>query len=284
MNKERMSMEMDNNFIEEFGGEENIDALNVLIGAVTDGEGEELQGEELPPEELHIPEEALPPEEAVVPQEVIDPSIPPPPQVNPDTQAILSQMQEQNNNIAAMQEQMRAQPQQAPQPEPELTEEEEAIVELKKRIGFDKLEEQNMLMKQQLEEQTNRISKQDTAAHELAVRSDIDSLKIEFNGFDERLVAQELEAMSQQPVMLPSGQIASDERGNPVNHAMLNDNKEGWARIWNEKFAQTTAPKPDPIVPAGAGNTAPSKSPIDRIKESNDNVSTGEALLDLIGR
>lgn len=278
---------MDNSFMEEFGGEENLDALNVLINEVTDGE--ELVPETPEPilepiEEEIVPEEVI--EEEVVPEQVVeeeplDPTAPPPPQVSPETAALIEEMRNQNNNIAQIAEQLKNQPQ-APEAVPELSEEEQALEELKKRMGFDKLAEQNELLKQQLEAQNERLSQQDAKAYQSAIQSDIDSLKIVHKGFDESLVAKELDALSQQPVILPNGEVARDGQGNPINQAMLHDNKAGWEKIWTDKFAQKEAPKADPIVPATAGKTAPTKSALERIKESDNNVSTGEALLDLI--
>jgi exonuclease VII large subunit len=201
--------------------------------------------------------------------------------LSPETAAILAQMQEQNQHIAQMQEQL-AQKQQTEQ-QPELTEEEQAIEELKERLGFNKQSEVIQQLEEKLKQQNELLEMQKQEAYQSAVRSDIDSLRAELKGFDENLVAQELEALSRQPVMLPNGQIARDEYGNPINQAMLMDNKEGWAKIWNDKFAQQEAPKPDPIVPSTAGNTTTSqKSPLDVIRESEDNVETGEALLRLI--
>ena len=295
MNKEK-TMTDDNRFdqdmINEFGGEENADALDVLIGAVTEGVPEEMlppepevAPQEVPPEEVILEGEApitegeIPPE--VLPEE-INPEVPPQPQMSPETQAILSQMQEQNNNIAAMQEQIKTQPQVQPEVK-ELTEEEQALEELKERMGFNEMTKQNEILKQQLDQQKQEINSQEAKAYQSAIRSDIDSLKIEFTGFDESLVAKELDALSNQPVFLPNGQIARDEAGNPVNHAMLNDNKAGWAKIWQDKFATAKAPTPDPIVPASAAPTAPSKTPMERIKETDDNITRGQALLDIIG-
>lgn len=261
----------------EFGGEDNALALSVLVDEVTDGEGIESP--------VVIEEEIIPTAEVAVEPEVpIDPTIPPPIDSQVDTQAILAQMQLQQENQNKMMETMQSQIAEQNQiPIPELTEEELAMEELKERMGLTALETQNKALQEQLSQQQEFAQHQEQKAYEAQINNDINSLKVELNGFDENLIVKELEVMSKQLLMLPNGQIARDENGNPINQAMMHDNKAGWAKIWSEKFADSVAPTPDPIVAAGHGQAVTQKDAMSRIKSATDTMSQGEALLDLIG-
>ncbi len=286
-----MSLDMN-----DFGGEENIDALNVLLGEVTDGEGAELlpegeeplmvEGEAPTESELLAMEEQPQAQPEVQPEaQPVDPTIPPQPaQPEVDTNAILQQIQAQNEAIMGLQQQQQQVPAQPEAPAPELTEEEQALEELKERMGLNDMAKENEALKQEVEMQKQQNAMKEQEAYQAKVQSDISSLKAEHKGFDENLIAKELQTMAQQLVVLPNGQIARDENGNPINQAMMHDNKEGWAKIWNEKFAQAEAPAPDPIVPVNGGQ-APltKKDAMGRIKNASSTLEQGEVLLDIIG-
>jgi len=276
-------------FMDDFGGEENIDALNVLIGEVTDGEGGEIGLPEpsYAPEpqaaEPAMPTEEVPMPEAIPEQVTVDPNMPPPVTPSVDTAAILAQMQAQNEALMTMQQQMQQQ-QQPQQPEPQMTEEEMAIAELKERMGMTELEKQNADLQQKIQQQEQIAQANAQKAYQAQVESDINALKAEHNGFNPDLVARELSLMVNEPYMLPNGQPAMDGQGNIVSKAQALDNKAGWAQIWNEKFAAQQAPKPDPIVPVGNGNAVTSsKDAMTRIKEADNTLDQGRAILDLVG-
>lgn len=272
----------------DFGGPENMDALNVLINEVTDGEGGQIE-----PQEPQRIEQAEPQQEPAA-AENAEPSAPQPEPTAPaipgvDMAAMLAQMQRQNDNHAQMIEQMKQQ-QDAKNTPPtrQLTEEEQqqedAIAELKQRLGFGELEKQNAELKQMLQMQMQQSQTAQYEAYQKQVEGDINALKAELQGFNPDMVAKELQSMANEPYILPNGQPARDAQGNVLSKASMMDNKAGWAQIWNEKFAPKVAPKPDPIVPVGNGdNAASGKSAMERIKSADSTLEQGKALLDLIG-
>ncbi|WP_345985273.1 hypothetical protein WCX49_11765 [Sulfurimonas sp. HSL-1656] len=263
----------------DFGGEGNVGALNTLIEAVTDGEGEPVPAQ--PSQEPEPQQAAQPPAEAApAPKPAPEPT-PAAPVPGADTAAILAAIQQMNERQAGFEQQMQ---QQAEQNKPEPTEEEQAMAELRKRLGIDDLQAENERLKQQLQQNEQTMTAQQMQAYQKQVESDINALKAEVPDFNPDLVAKELATMAKEPYMLPNGMPARDANGNIISKAAAMDNPAGWRQIWTEKFAKPAAPTPDPIVQAtGADTAATSKSPMDRLKEADSTLEQGRAILDMIG-
>jgi hypothetical protein len=174
-------------------------------------------------------------EQEVAPQEVA-PQAPQVPTFDPAMLEAMAQGQEQvgqklGNLEASLQAIQEAQ-MQANAPTP--TEEEMIKAKLAEDLGLGDIKNQLQAKDQTIEEmksmlqefkQQQEISQRQQAVEDMSKRLD---------GFDEQLIIKELEQMNQV---------------NPQMAQALN-NPQGWEMLWNSKFANQYAKKPDPITPS----------------------------------
>jgi len=149
-------------------------------------------------------------------------------------------------------------------PEGELSEDEQAMVELTKMLGVDKMQEQL----QSLLEQNNQLQQ---IAEQQRVQNSIASIKAEFPDFDEDAVYQK---------------IMEYNRTNPQFAAAL-DTPEGWRLVWGQISGKSKPQGMPDAVPAGAGrgDIVPSRDRMKAMKEgAMSSVDRGNFLLDLAGQ
>lgn len=220
---------------------------------------EEKQEPQMTPQQERVEEQG----EVAIPQNQILPT-----DSNKELIDRLIATQEQNQVL--MQKIAEVQ-QQANQQQQQLSEEEMALQQLKERTGIDKIEKENEMLKQQIQQiiQANdERAKQDAIAQQQAQMQD--AIRIEANKF-----MQEFPDVKPETIM---DYIKTQPKD--VQHQF--DTPQGWRMIATVLKSQATSvQKPDPIVSTNNSNT-PNVSAFDK-RKSGQAVSDTDLVSELLG-
>lgn len=226
----------------------------------------EVQSQQEEAQEPQMTPQAESVEEANEPQ-IQQPVSPVPADANKELIDRLIATQEQNQVLMQkIAEQAQAQQQQQPQ----MSEEEIALQQLKERLGLDKVEQENQVLRQQLEQvlkANDEKAKQDAIMREQQQLHE--DIKNEANKF-----------MKEFPDIKPET-IMEYIKQQPTEVQPHFDTPHGWRMIATVLKAQAkTSATPDPIVSTDSGST-PTVSAFDR-RKSGQNVSDTDLAMELL--
>lgn len=226
----------------------------------------EVQSQQEEAQEPQMTPQAESVEEANEPQ-IQQPVSPVPADANKELIDRLIATQEQNQVLMQkIAEQAQAQQQQQPQ----MSEEEIALQQLKERLGLDKVEQENQVLRQQLEQvlkANDEKAKQDAIMREQQQLHE--DIKNEANKF-----------MKEYPDIKPET-IMEYIKQQPTEVQPHFDTPHGWRMIATVLKAQAkTSATPDPIVSTDSGST-PTVSAFDR-RKSGQNVSDTDLAMELL--
>lgn len=145
-------------------------------------------------------------------------------------------------------------------PAPEPTEEERMIEDIKKKLGLDAIEEQNRLLREQLEAQSQKTEEVQSVAEQMRVQQEKAELMTKYPDMDEGVIMDKLKEIY---------------AWNPEMAQSLH-NAAGWEYVWTNMIANKPAAQPDPIVSTDASGS-------DFVDSASQRVGKGEASKDDIG-
>jgi hypothetical protein len=250
------------------------EALDAILGEVfgeeehpqVEGQVQEVIENEPTVEEQEVQVED---EQPVVEQEIQEPIVEDEPQEPSKTDILMEKIAENQNALAEQNRLLKEkllQPQEAKE-EKELTDDEIAMLELRKQLGIDDLLQENTQLKQALEEQVKfkeQIEQQQQEMqYQQSIQSELLKVKQERPHFNEQAIA---EYINKQPEHLRSAL----------------DTPEGW-RMVDDLVGkpQQQEQKPDQITPT-TQDTPPTKTVFER-KKRGENVDEIDLVSGILG-